>query len=220
MTIKHLLPILYIIALLLPTQVVAQNMTREERIKALEKLKMEDAKWEQSAVAKISAEVPVEIEKLELPPLSVFLDAVTENATVQKAQSAIEQQKNAMRMEKRGWMKWIRGNGMYSFGRYNVLSNASDEYTPMYQTTMASNQQTFNVGVSVAITLDDIFNRPLRIKEHKYVIEQLQYTQQEVMEERSLRVLQAYNTVTEQLATIKATAESAALYNAQMKISE
>ena len=40
------------------------------------------------------------------------------------------------------------------------------------------------------------------------------------MEQRKLRVLEAYNAVTEQLATIKAKAESAALYNAQMKISE
>ena len=42
----------------------------------------------------------------------------------------------------------------------------------------------------------------------------------EVMEERKLKVLEAYNAVTEQLATIKAKAETAALYNAQMKISE
>lgn len=48
----------------------------------------------------------------------------------------------------------------------------------------------------------------------------MQYTQDEVMEERRLRVLEAYNAVTEQLATIKAKAETAALYNAQMKISE
>lgn len=40
------------------------------------------------------------------------------------------------------------------------------------------------------------------------------------MEERRLRVLEAYNAVTEQLATIKAKAETAALYNAQMKICE
>ena len=40
------------------------------------------------------------------------------------------------------------------------------------------------------------------------------------MENRRLTVLEAYNAVTEQLATIKAKAETAALYNAQMKISE
>ena len=38
------------------------------------------------------------------------------------------------------------------------------------------------------------------------MIEQLQYAQDEVMEERKLKVLEAYNSVTEQLATIKAKA--------------
>ena len=58
------------------------------------------------------------------------------------------------------------------------------------------------------------------MKKYKYNIEQQQYVQEEVMEERRLRILEAYNAVTEQLSTIRAKAESAAMYNAQMKISE
>ncbi len=57
-----------------PTAITAQEqtMTREERIKALERLKMEDARWETVTVMQTGKEVPLEIEKLELPPLSVF----------------------------------------------------------------------------------------------------------------------------------------------------
>lgn len=111
-------------------------------------------------------------------------------------------------------------NGNYSYGRYNIIGNASDEFTPMYQTTMSSAQHNFNVGASIGVSLGDIFNRPTKLKNYRYQIEQLQYSQEEVMEERRLRVLEAYNAVTEQLATIKAKAETAALYNAQMKICE
>ena len=66
----------------------------------------------------------------------------------------------------------------------------------------------------------DALVRSLKLKDYRYQIEQLQYMQEDVMEERRLKVLEAYNAVTEQLATIKAKAETAALYNAQMKISE
>ena len=86
--------------------------------------------------------------------------------------------------------------------------------------TMSSAQHNFNVGASVGVSLGDLFNRPLKLKDYRYQIEQLQYVQEDVMEERRLKVLEAYNAVTEQLATIKAKAETAALYNAQMKISE
>lgn len=205
-----------------PTAITAQEqtMTREERIKALERLKMEDARWETVTVMQTGKEVPLEIEKLELPPLSVFLDAVTENATVKRAQSQVEQQKNEYRIEKRNWWNYFRLNGSYAFGRFNSLNEYSETLTDWYQSTNVGTRHTFNLGASVSVGLGDIFNRPLKLKNYRYNIEQLQYTQDQVMEERKLRILEAYNAVTEQLATIKAKAETAALYNAQMKISE
>lgn len=206
----------------LPTAVVAQEqtMTREERIKALERLKMEDARWETVTVMQTGKEVPLEIENLELPPLSIFLDAVIENATVRRAQSQVEQQKNEYRIEKRNWWNYFRLNGSYAFGRFNSLNENSETLVDWYQSTSVGTRHTFNLGASISIGLGDLFNRPLKLKNYRYNIEQLQYTQDEVMEERKLRVLEAYNAVTEQLATIKAKAETAALYNAQMKISE
>lgn len=206
--------------LALPLSVAAQEMTREERIKALERLKMEDEKLEATTIGMVSQNVPIEIEDMKLPPLSVFLDAVVENATVKRAQSQVEQTKNEYRLQKRDWWNYLKLNGMYSYGRYNVVGNSSDEFTPVYQTTMSSAQHNFNVGASVSVPVGDLINRSIKLKRYKYDIEQLQYTQEEVMEERRLKILEAYNAVTEQLATIRAKAETAALYNAQMKISE
>lgn len=198
----------------------AQEMTREERIRVLQALQASNTPLESMSSEQLLYNVTAELNKVELPPLSVFLDAVIENATVKRAQSQVEQVKNEYRLQKRDWLNYFKINGMYSYGRYNILSNASDEYTPMYQTSMASAQHNFNVGASVAIPFGEFFNRGIKLKKYKYDIEQLQYTQEEVMEERRLKVLEAYNKVTEQLATIKAKAETAALYNAQMKISE
>ena len=205
---------------IIPLSAAAQEMTREERIKVLEKLKMEDEKMEANTMEFASQNSSIEVEVLKLPPLSVFLEAVIENATVKRAQSQVEQVNNQYKLEKRNWLNYFRLNGSYGYGRYNVIGNASDEYTPMYQTTMASAQHNFNVGASVGVSVGDLLNRPVKLKDYRYQIEQLKYMQEEVMEERRLRVLEAYNAVTEQLATIKAKAETAALYNAQMKLAE
>ena len=192
-----------------------ENIDQNQRIKLLDTLKEADA-----ALDSMSTGVPAGIENIQLPPLQVFLDAVTENATVKKAKSQVEQVKNEYQLQKRDWWNNIRINGSYSYGRYNILSNNSDEYTPLYQTSMASAQHNFSVGASVSIPLGDFTNRKLKLKKYRYDIEQLQYQQEEVMEERRLRVLEAYNQVTIQLATIAAKAETAALYNAQMRIIE
>ena len=153
---RYIKSIIYSVILLgllgVPLSVAAQQeLTREERIKILEQLKMEDKKIEVNTLGLISPKTSIDIEKLELPPLSVFLDAVTENASVKRAQSQVEQLKNQYRLEKRNWWNYFRLNGNYSYGRYNIIGNASDEYTPMYQTTMSSAQHNFNVGASVGI---------------------------------------------------------------------
>ena len=185
-----LLSVVCFIGLMQSTNIYAQETTtREERIKQLQLLQSKYDQEELSQIPSASKNTPANLEKLELPPLSVFLDAVSENA-------------------------------MYSYGRYNMLSNNSDEFTPMYQTTMSSAQHNFNVGASITVPLGGFVNRKLRNKSYKYSVDQIKYSMDEVMEERKLKVLEAYNAVTEQLATIKAKAESAALYNAQMKISE
>ena len=49
---------------------------------------------------------------------------------------------------------------------------------------------------------------------------QLDYEYEMSIEERKLRILEAYNSVLQALATLKAKSDAAALYNAQMKISE
>ena len=205
-----------------PTIVIAQEqtMTREERIKALERLKMEDAQWEKVPIVQMGKNASLDIEKVELPPLSVFLDDVSTNATVTRAQPDVEPNKNPYPTENRTWWNYLRINGNYSFGRFNTLNENSDTYVDWFQSTSVGTRHTFNIGASLSIGLGDLFNRPLKLKDYRYRIEQLQYTQDEVMEERRLKVLEAYNAVTEQLATIKAKAETAALYNAQMKISE
>ena len=165
-----------------------QEMTREERIKVLQLLKDSDAELEKSTLRQNDKDMLENINNLELPPLSVFLDAVTENATVRRAQSQVDQVKNQYRIEKRKWWNYFRLNGNYSFGRFNTLNENSETLVDWYQSTSVSTRHTFNLGASVSIGLGDLFNRPLKLKDYRYQIEQLQYTQDEVMEERKLKI--------------------------------
>ena len=192
----------------------------EERLQLLEEFAKEDSMLVRNKVGVAAKLVPQHIEQLQLPPLSVFLAAVSENATVKRAQSQVEQIKNEYKLQKRDWLNYFSVYANYQYGRYNVVGNASDEYTPVYQTALTNYQHNFYVGAGVRFSLGDLINRPLKLKNYRHQIKQLEYTQEDVMEERRLRVLDAYNEVTEQLATINAKAETAALYNAQMKIIE
>ena len=90
------------ILFLLPQSIHAQtDMTREERIKILEALKESDTILEKSISGSQLPETQHYIEGFDLPPLSVFMDAVIENATVKRAQSQVEQVKNQYRIAKK-----------------------------------------------------------------------------------------------------------------------
>ena len=178
---KRVAYILFLSCLFGVTTATAQEMTREERIKALERLQAEDIEWEKNTLNVMSQSVPEEIETMSLPPLSVFLDAVEENATVKRAQSQIDQAKNELSLQKRDWWNLIRISAGYSYGKYNTVGNASDELTPIYQTVMSSAQHSYNIGAGVAIPLGEFTNRKKKLKQFKYNIEQdvcieLEYT--------------------------------------------
>ncbi len=209
-------------ALSLPLSAAAQDaMSREERIKLLEKLKFEDEQVEATATGiQRSSKNTTSFEMLQLPPLSVFFDAIESNATILKAQAEVDEAEADLSLQKRDWWNYLSVHGNYSYGKYNIIGNTSDMYTPVYETTMDKTQHTFSVGASIKFTLGDIINRKLTLKKYRSRVEQEQHEKEEMIEERKLRILEAYNDVTAQLATIRAKAETAALYNAQMKISE
>ena len=99
-----LLSVVCFIGLMQSTNIYAQETTtREERIKQLQLLQSKYDQEELSQIPSASKNTPANLEKLELPPLSVFLDAVSENATIKKKQAEIQQIEAEYRLQKRDW---------------------------------------------------------------------------------------------------------------------
>ncbi|MBC8601458.1 TolC family protein [Parabacteroides acidifaciens] len=161
-------------------------------------------------------------ERIQLPPLSVFLQSVYEHPSV-KIYEARRDEANAEReITHREWLNYLRLQGTYQYGRNNLYSTSITEGTPVDPiiSNVGNNQNLYNVGVSVSIPIGDLTSRKQknRVKKAQYI--QLQSEYEMSVEERKLMILQAYNNVLQQLATLKAKSDAAALYNAQMKISE
>ena len=72
----------------------------------------------------------------------------------------------------------------------------------------------------MSIKFGDLFSRKKKVRMKKARFRQLDYEYEMSIEERKIRILEAYNSVLQALATLKAKSDAAALYNAQMKISE
>lgn len=161
-----------------------------------------------------------ETETIELPPLSVFLNAAYENATIKFQEAAIDEKRANYIIAKRNWLNYFRINGSYSYGVFSALTNSSNVETPLFQAWSGTAQHTYNIGAGVSISIGDLINTKQRMNAQKAIMRQAQYQYENAVENRKLTILNAYNAVVEQLATIRAKAEAAAMYEAQMKISE
>ena len=78
----------------------------------------------------------------------------------------------------------------------------------------------YGVGVSFSLPLGDIFTRKYKRQKQQAAIDRLKYSYEMSLENRRMAIVEAYNAVMAQLSTIQVKAEAAALYNAQMRITE
>lgn len=159
-------------------------------------------------------------ERIQLPPLSVFLQSVYEHPSIRIYEAKRDEANADMKVTRREWLDYFRPFAQYQYGRIIQFASTETSENPLAYTSLGSNQHTYSVGISVSIPIGDVFSRGQKIRSKKARFRQLDYEYEISIEERKLKILEAYNSVLSALATLKAKSDAAALYNAQMKISE
>lgn len=201
----------------------SQSGYREESKRAIQIDDVNNAVYDASDAIAGDTELQVllnETEKIELPPLSVFLNAAYENPSIKRQEALMDEKRARYKIAKRDWLNYFRVSSGYSYGVFSALTNSSNETTPPFQAWSGSAQNTWNVGANVSVSIGDLINTKQKMNIQKSILRQAQYEYDQAVESRKLTILNAYNSVVEQLATIRAKAEAAAMYEAQMKISE
>lgn len=160
-------------------------------------------------------------ERIQLPPLSVFLQSVYDHPSI-KIYEAMREEANAeLKISQREWLNYFRLSGRYQYGMVTALSTMSTSDDSQYITSnRGSNQNTYNFGITVSVPFGDLFSQKQKMRIQKAHFKKLNYEYEISVEERKLKILEAYNKVLQALSTLKAKSDAAALYNAQMKISE
>lgn len=157
------------------------------------------------------------MEGLELPPLETFLQSVYENSTVKNKIALCNQMKAEYKLSKRDWMDYLQFHANYAYGYFYNMNNFYTESAPA---NTARAQHTYNIGANISFSLGDLLNRKTRLKSRQALIDQASFSRDEAIEERKLKILNAYNAILENLTVMKPRAEAVALYNAEMKICE
>lgn len=158
-------------------------------------------------------------ENIKLPPLSVFLQSIYDHPSLQIYEARKEEESAILKGTKQQWLNYIRFASYYQYGQLAALSRTPESETNMYTLNNKSQSQ-YNIGINLSIPIGDLLGQKQKVHAQKARLRQLEYEYDMTLEERKLLILQAYNQVVEQLSTLKAKSDAAALYDAQMKITE
>lgn len=159
-------------------------------------------------------------ERVQLPPLAVFLESVFDHPSVQRYEANRDEEEANLIVAQRKWLDYFRIVGSYQYGRMMYMTEESSTQIPPNQYNMGRNQHIGYAGISLWIPLGDLFSQKQKIRAQKARLRKIEYEYAMSIEERKLRILEAYNEIISILAILKAKSDAAALYNAQMKISE
>lgn len=159
-------------------------------------------------------------ERVQLPPLAIFLQSVYDHPSVQRYEANRDEEQANLKVAQYKWMDYFRVTGSYQYGRIMSLSSEETTTNPQYEISTGRNQHIYYVGAAFSIPIGDVFSQRHKIRAQRAKLRKIEYEYAMSLEERRLKILEAYNDVISILATLKAKSDAAALYNAQMRISE
>ena len=199
--------LIYAILLILPLCISAQTITTPPKEK-------EHMNTESVSVM----ETLDDIGNIELPPLSVFLASVYDHPSIKIFEAKRDEEDAILKETQTKWLNYLRATGTYQYGQVTGLTKTETDAL-MYAFSSKAQHQ-YNAGVTVSIPFGDLVGQKQKNKAQRSRLHQIEYEYEISVEERKLKILEAYNLVVKELSTLKAKADAVALYNAQMQISE
>ncbi len=155
---------------------------------------------------------------LKLPPLHVLLENARKSPQVSFYASNKLQEERELKTIRRNWLKYIKLNANYNYGMNNTYNDVVlDPTIPQFS---AREQNWWNVGVSLSVPLDEIFNRRNRIKRQKERINSIQFEVDRWYDDLSLKIIDAYTAAVQNLSVLQSVTESLVTAKAQYKVSE
>ena len=128
---------------------------------------------------------------MQLPPLHVLMENARHAPQVGYYESNREIEERELKTVRRNWMRNFKLNANYNYGSSDIYNqNYQDSNIPIWTTTTTGREQSWwNVGASLSIPLDEIFNRRNKIKQQKKRIENTQYDLDRWYDELRMKII-------------------------------
>ena len=147
-----------------------------------------------------------------LPPLGVLFENAKQSPRILTLEKAQELAKAEVAKQKRHIFSYITGHASYSYGKTDMWGTGSNTYSTIYKQFQGSEQSYWNVGVNLAVPLEDILDLAGSVKRKRLEVDMAMYNKDLEYENVKREIATLYIKITNALVALKTASESAAIY--------
>ena len=159
-----------------------------------------------------SKEKTISFSEFKLPPLAVLFENAKSNPQILTLAKAQEIAEAEVAKQKRHIFSYVQGHASYSYGKADMWGNNSSTYSTMIYQFQGSKQSYWNVGVNVAVPLEDILDLGASVKRKRLQVEQAEYQKDIAYNRLKLEIATLFVKITNDLISLKTASENAAVY--------
>ncbi len=147
-----------------------------------------------------------------LPPLAVLFENAKQSPQILSFEKAQEIAQAEVAKQKRHIFSYLKGHASYSYGKSDIWGNSSSEYNMILQQYQGKEQSYWNVGVNLAIPIEDILDLKAAVHRKKLEVDKAIIAKDEAYDQLKLKIATLFIKITNDLVALKTASENAAIY--------
>jgi len=159
-----------------------------------------------------SKENTINFSEFHLPPLAVLFENAKATPQVMSLQKAQEIAEAEVAKQKRHIFSYINGHASYGYGKNDMWGQGQSGYSILLKQYQGSEQSYWNVGVSLAVPLEDILDLSAAVRRKKLEVDQAIYNKDIQYDQLKLQIAGLFTKITNDLIRLKTASENAAMY--------
>ena len=159
-----------------------------------------------------SKDKDINFSEFHLPPLSVLFENAKATPQIMSLEKAREIAQAEVAKQKRHIFSYLTAHASYSYGKGDMWGNNSSTYNTIIYQYQGSETSYWNVGVNLALPLEDILDLTAAVKRQKLLVDQAVIQKDIAYDQLKLQIATLYVRITNNLVSLKTLGEGAAAY--------
>ena len=159
-----------------------------------------------------SEESTINFSNFHLPPLAVLFENAKHTPQILSLEKAQEIAEAEVSKQKRHIFSYLTGHASYSYGKSDMWGQSSSAYNMILQQYQGSEQSYWNVGVNLAVPVEDILDLKAAVKRKKLAVDQAQIQKDLAYDNLKKQIATLFIKITNDLVSLKTASENAAIY--------